>query len=70
MSVKECAKTYQHWYPKIRNSLELSYSNRPIKWFNNKIKVLKIISFGIRIFKHLFSFIFDVNIKLHKNAEA
>ena len=51
--LKECAKTYQHWYPEIRNSLEVPYSNGPTEGFNNKIKVLKRVSFGIRNFKHL-----------------
>ena len=51
--LKECARTYQHWYPEIRNSLEVPYSNGPTEGFNNKIKVLKRVSFGIRNFKHL-----------------
>lgn len=51
--LKECARTYQHWYPEIRNSLEVPYSNGPTEGFNNKIKVLKRVSFGIRNFEHL-----------------
>lgn len=51
--LKECAKTYQHWYTEIKNSLEVPYSNGPTEGFNNKIKVLKRISFGIRNFEHL-----------------
>ena len=50
--LQECAKTYQHWYGEIRNSLEVPYSNGPTEGFNNKIKVLKRISFGMRSFKN------------------
>ena len=39
--LKECARTYQHWYVEIKNSLEVPYSNGPTEGFNNKIKVLK-----------------------------
>ena len=51
--IREVAKTYQHWYIEIKNSLEVPYSNGPTEGFNNKIKVLKRVSFGIRNFKHL-----------------
>lgn len=50
--LQECAKTYQHWYSEIRNSLEVPYSNGATEGFNNKIKVLKRISFGMRSFKN------------------
>ena len=50
---KEVAKTYHHWYVEIKNSLEVPYSNGATEGFNNKIKVLKRVSFGIRNFKHL-----------------
>lgn len=48
--LQECAKTYQNWYVEIKNSLEVPYSNGPTEGFNNKIKVLKRISFGFRNF--------------------
>lgn len=51
--LRECAKTYQHWYSEIKNSLEVPYSNEPTEGFNNKIKTLKRVSFGIRNFEHL-----------------
>ena len=51
--LRDVAKTYQHWYIEIKNSLEVPYSNGPTEGFNNKIKVLKRVSFGIRNFKHL-----------------
>ena len=50
--LKECAKTYQHWYTEIKNSLQFPYSNGATEGFNNKIKVLKRVSFGIRNFAH------------------
>ena len=46
----ECAKTYQHWSIEIKNSLEVPYSNGPIEGFNNKIKTLKRVCFGMRKF--------------------
>lgn len=51
--LKECAKTYQNWYPEIKNSLAVPYSNGATEGFNNKIKVLKRVSFGIRKFQNL-----------------
>ena len=53
VELKEVAKTYHHWYTEIKNSLEVPYSNGATEGFNNKIKVLKRVSFGIRNFKHL-----------------
>lgn len=50
--LKECAKTYHHWYNEIKNSLQVPYSNGATEGFNNKIKVLKRVSFGIRNFTH------------------
>ena len=50
--LKECAKTYQHWYIEIKNSLEVPYSNGATEGFNNKIKVLKRVSFGMRSFRN------------------
>lgn len=52
VQLQECAKTYQHWYVEIKNSLEVPYSNGPTEGFNNKIKVLKRVSFGMRSFKN------------------
>lgn len=50
--LQECAKTYQHWYTEIKNSLEVPYSNGATEGFNNKIKVLKRVSFGMRNFNN------------------
>lgn len=50
--LKSCAQTYQHWYTEIKNSLMVPYSNGPTEGFNNKIKVLKRVSFGMRNFNN------------------
>lgn len=50
--LRDCAKTYQHWYTEIKHSLEVPYSNGVTEGFNNKIKVLKRVSFGMRNFKN------------------
>ena len=52
VQLQECAKTYQHWYTEIKKSLEVPYSNGATEGFNNKIKVLKRVSFGMRSFKN------------------
>lgn len=51
--LRDVAKTYQHWSIEIKNSLEVPYSNGATEGFNNKIKVLKRVSFGIKNFTHL-----------------
>lgn len=43
----ECAKTFQHWFQAIKNSLAVPFSNGPVEGTNNKIKVLKRICFGM-----------------------
>ena len=48
--LESCAETYQHWYREIVNSLAVPYSNGPTEGFNNKIKVLKRVSFGMKNF--------------------
>ena len=44
----ECAKTFQNWFQAIRNSLAVPYSNGPIEGKNNKIKVLKRVTYGMK----------------------
>lgn len=51
--LRECARTYQHWSIEIKHSLEVPYSNGATEGFNNKIKVLKRVSFGMRNFKNM-----------------
>ena len=48
---EECAKTYRNWAPYILNAFKYGYTNGPTEGFNNKIKVLKRISFGLRNFE-------------------
>ena len=50
---EKCATTYRHWSKEILNAFKYSHiSNGPTEGFNNKIKVLKRTSYGIRNFKH------------------
>lgn len=50
---EKCASTYRHWSKEILNAFKYSHiSNGPTEGFNNKIKVLKRTSYGIRNFKH------------------
>ena len=50
--LKSCAQTYHHWYTNIVNSLKVPYSNGPTEGFNNKIKVLKRVTFCMKNFTH------------------
>ena len=47
----DCSKTYRNWSEGILNAFKYKYTNGPTEGYNNKIKVLKRISFGIRNFK-------------------
>ena len=47
----KCSKTMSEWSQSILNSIEFPYTNGPIEGMNNKIKVLKRISYGVRNFK-------------------
>ena len=50
---EKCAKTYRTWSKYILNAYKYSHiSNGPTEGFNNKIKVLKRCSYGIRNFEH------------------
>lgn len=44
------ATTYRKWRTYILNAYKYGYTNGPTEGFNNKIKVLKRISFGLRNF--------------------
>lgn len=49
---EKCAKTYRHWSREILNAFKYKFiSNGPTEGFNNKIKVLKRTSYGIRNFE-------------------
>ena len=50
---EKCACTYRHWVKEILNAFKYSHiTNGPTEGFNNKIKVLKRSSYGIRNFEH------------------
>ena len=46
----KCAATYRNWSKEILNAFKYGYTNGPTEGFNNKIKVLKRTSFGLRNF--------------------
>ena len=48
---EKCAATYRHWAKEILNAIKYGITNGPTEGFNNKIKVLKRISYGIRNFE-------------------
>lgn len=47
---EKCAATYRNWSEGILNAFKYGYTNGPVEGFNNKIKVLKRTSYGIRNF--------------------
>lgn len=47
---RKCAQTYQNWRKEILNAFKYELTNGPTEGFNNKIKVLKRSSYGIRNF--------------------
>lgn len=50
---EKCARTYRHWSKEILHAFKYSHiTNGPTEGFNNKIKVLKRSSYGIRNFEH------------------
>ena len=50
-SFKRCAQTYRNWFTPICNSFYCPYTNGFTEGCNNKIKVLKRNSYGLRNFK-------------------
>ena len=48
---EDCAKTFRNWSAEILNAFKYGYTNGPTEGFNNKIKVLKRVSYGIKNFK-------------------
>jgi transposase len=48
---EDYAKTYQVWRKEILNAFKYGLTNGPTEGFNNKRKVLKRCSYGIRNFK-------------------
>ena len=48
---EKCAATYRNWSKEILNAFKYGLTNGPTEGFNNKIKVLKRISYGMSNFK-------------------
>ena len=48
---EKCAATYRHWSEGILNAFKYGITNGPTEGFNNKIKLIKRTSYGIRNFK-------------------
>nr|WP_206762728.1 ISL3 family transposase [Mobilitalea sibirica] len=48
---EDCAKTYRNWSREILNAFKYGYTNGPTEGFNNKIKVLKRVSYGVKNFE-------------------
>ena len=46
----DVAKTYRHWAKGILNAFKYDLSNGTTEGFNNKVKVLKRTSYGIKNF--------------------
>ena len=47
---EKCAATYRNWSKEILNAFKYGITNGPTEGFNNKIKVLKRISYGMHNF--------------------
>ena len=48
----DCVKAYRNWFQEILNSMDVPWSNGYIEGCNNKTKVLKRVSFGMRNFNN------------------
>lgn len=48
---EKCAQTIRTWSKYILNAFKYGYTNGPTEGYNNKIKVIKRVSFGVRNFK-------------------
>ena len=44
---ENCARTFRNWSKEILNAFKYGYTNGPTEGYNNKIKVLKRVSYGI-----------------------
>ena len=48
----DCTKAYRNWFQEILNSMNVPWTNGYIEGCNNKTKVLKRVSYGMRNFNH------------------
>ena len=48
----DCTKAYHNWFQEILNSMDVPWSNGYVEGCNNKTKVLKRVSYGMRNFNN------------------
>lgn len=60
--INSLSKTFTYWYEEIKNALLYPYSNGFTEGCNNKIKVLKRVSFGLRNFERFRKRILYINV--------
>ena len=48
----DCTRAYHNWFQEIINSMDVPWTNGYIEGCNNKTKVLKRVSYGMRNFSH------------------
>jgi transposase len=48
----DCTKAYRNWFQEILNSMDVPWTNGYIEGCNNKTKVLKRVTYGMRNFSH------------------
>ncbi|WP_455716915.1 ISL3 family transposase [Anaerosporobacter sp.] len=58
---EKCATTYRHWLKGILNAFKYGLTNGPTEGLNNKIKVLKRTSYGVRNFNRFRTRILHAN---------
>ena len=49
---RDCTKAYHNWFQEILNSMDVPWTNGYIEGCNNKTKVLKRVTYGMRNFSH------------------
>ena len=50
---RDCTKAYHNWFQEILNSMDVTWTNGYIEGCNNKTKVLKRVTYGMRNFDNL-----------------
>ena len=63
-------KSFTYWYEEIRSALIYPYSNGFTEGCNNKIKVLKRVSFGLRNFERFRNRILYINTRNEKDTHC
>ena len=57
----DCTKAYHNWFQEILNSMDVPWANGYIEGCNNKTKVLKRVSYGMRNFSNFWKRILFCN---------